>query len=338
MTNVHNTLYVTVPEAWIATEGETLRVKVGAETRLQVPLHHLVSVVCFHTARMSAEAMAACAQRGVAVVWLGYNGRFLARVEGAPGYTATLRREQYRAADDVERTLALARSFVVGKVANTRTLLRRAGRTRVEETEAVDRAAERLKVLAQRAVEAKDLDALRGLEGEAAARYFELFDVMLGSEAFRFERRSRRPPENPVNAMLSFGYALLTADCVAALNTAGLDPAVGYLHPERSARPALALDLMEEFRGLVVDRMVLAMVRRGQVKLADFEDLPTGEVRMRDAARKDFVKEYQTRKQEEVTHPATGQTATWALMPHLQARLLARAVRKDGEYVPFLLR
>ena len=338
MTNVLNTLYVTVPEAWVGLEGETLRVKVGSETRVEVPLHHLVSVVCFQQVRMSGEAMLACHQRGVSVVWLGFGGRFLARVEGAPGHTATLRRAQFRAADDPERTLVLARGFVGGKIANSRTVLRRASRTRDDRTEALDRAADRLQALGARVLDAPDLDVLRGVEGEAAARYFEVFDAMLADDDLRFEKRSRRPPENPVNALLSFGYALLSADCVAALNGAALDPAVGFLHIERSARPALALDLMEEFRAAAVDRMVLAMIRRRQVDAADFETLPTGEVRMKDAARRAFLAEYQKRKQETVTHPATGQEGTWGLMVHLQARQLARAIRGEGDYVPFLLR
>jgi CRISP-associated protein Cas1 len=178
--------------------------------------------------------------------------------------------------------------------------------------------------------------AFVGREGEAAARYFEVFDGMLGPGAFRFEKRTRRPPENEVNALLSFGYALLSQDCLAAAQTAGLDPAVGFLHAERPGRPALALDLMEEFRALVADRLVLAMIRLGQVKPEGFERLPTGEVKMADATWKAFLVEYQTRKQDEVTHPFTGQTATWALIPHIQARLFARAVRGEGEYVPFL--
>lgn len=340
MTNVYNTLYLTSEKTWVSLEGETLCVEVDRAVKAKVPMHHLVSVVCFPKVSLSGEAMAACAARGVAVVWIGHNGRFLARVEGAPGFTATLRREQYRVADDPARTLALAHGFVGGKVANSRTVLRRAGRTREGDTAALDLAAERLRVLGERVTEggAADLDALRGIEGEAAARYFEVFDVMLGSEVFRFEKRSRRPPENAVNAMLSFGYALLVADCVAALNTAGLDPAVGYLHPERSARPALALDLMEELRAPWVDRMVLAMVRRGQVDPGDFETMPTGEVRMRDDARRRFLVEYQTRKRDEVTHPLTGQSGSWALVPFIQARLLARAIRAEGDYVPFVLR
>lgn len=340
MTNVLNTLYVTSEQSWVALDGETLRVEVNREVKARVPMHHLVSVVCFPKVNLSGEAMAGCAARGVSVVWLGHNGRFLARVEGAPGHTATLRLAQYRAADDAPRTLALAHGFVGGKVANSRTLLRRAGRTRAGDTTALDLAAERLRELGTQIADGRidTLDKLRGAEGEAAARYFEVFDAMLESDTFQFVRRSRRPPENPINAMLSFGYALLTADCVSALNTAGLDPAVGFLHPARSARPALALDLMEELRAVWVDRMVLAMVRRAQVTPGDFESMPTGEVRMRDEARKRFLVEYQTRKREAVTHPLTQQATTWAMVPFVQARLLARALRGEGEYVPFLLR
>jgi CRISPR-associated protein Cas1 len=195
-------------------------------------------------------------------------------------------------------------------------------------------------VLGERSVGAElaDLDALRGVEGEAAARYFEVFDAMIASESFRFDKRTRRPPLNPVNALLSFGYALLATDCLAAVTAVGLDPAIGFLHAERPGRPSLALDLMEEFRACVVDRMVLAMIRLGQITVDDFDRLATGECRLKDTARKAFVVEYQARKQDEITHPLTDQKGTWALMPHLQARLLARAVRGEGEYVPFLWR
>ncbi len=336
MTNVLNTLYVTVPNAYVAREGESLKVKVEKETRLQVPLHHLVSVVCFGPVLVSAEAMEACAEAGVCVAFLGMSGRFQARVEGRMNHTATVRRAQYRSADDEARCLGLARGFVGGKIANSRVQLRRAARTREESAEAIGRAADRLRVIGEKILEAPDLDTLRGMEGEAAARYFEVFDAMLGEGDLRFEKRTRRPPENAVNALLSFGYSLLSQDCLSALQATGLDPAVGFLHVERPGRPALALDLMEEFRSLVVDRLVLAMIRLGQVKSDGFEKLPTGEVRMGDATRRAFLTEYQARKQDEVTHPSTGQTGTWALMPHIQARLLARAVRGEGEYVPFL--
>lgn len=338
MTNVHNTLYVTTEGAYVAREGESLKVRVEGATRLQIPLHHLASVVCFGQVSVSPEALLACAEAGVAVVWLSHTGRFLARAEGALSLTATLRRAQYRAADDEARTLAVARAFVGGKIANSRSVLRRAGRTRTEEIDAIDAAATRLRVLGERVLEAPGLDELRGVEGEAAARYFEVFDAMLGGGELRFEKRSRRPPENEVNALLSFGYALLATDCQAAVQAAGLDPAVGFLHGERPGRAALALDLMEEFRALWVDRLVLALVRLGQARREDFVRLPTGEVRMSDGLRKTFLVEYQKRKHEEVTHPETGQTAAWAVMPHLQARTLARALRGEGEYVPMLVK
>lgn len=336
MTNVLNTLYVTVPKAFVGREGESLTVRVEREIRLQIPLHHLQSVVCFGPVTVSPDAMGACAEAGVSVAFLGVTGRFQARVEGRMNNTATLRRAQYDAAVDPGRCLGLARAFVAGKIANCRVQLRRAARTRAEDVTAIGAAADRLQVLGERVLDAPGLDELRGVEGEAAARYFEVFDAMLGDVPLSFEKRSRRPPENEINALLSFGYALLSQDCLAATQVAGLDPAVGFLHAERPGRPALALDLMEELRALVVDRLVLAMVRLGQVKPSAFERLPTGEVRMTDDARKAFLVEYQTRKRDDVTHPLTGQRATWSLVPHIQARLLARAVRNEQEYVPFL--
>ena len=338
MTNFHNTLYVTTDDAWIGREGETLKVRVAHTTKLQVPLHHLVGVVCLGRANVSPEAMQACAEAGVSIAFLTPHGRFLARVEGPSSPTATLRREQYRCADDATRTLSLARGCIAGKVANSRTLLLRAGRTRPEDTEVIEAAAERLKHIVGLITASEDLDEMRGLEGDAASRYFDAFDAMLGPGELHFGKRTRRPPLNEVNALLSFGYALLSQDCVGALQGAGLDPAVGFLHAERSGRPALACDLMEEFRAPVVDRMVLAWARRKQVTADDFDRHPTGAVLLKDKPRKDFLVDYQTRKQEAVTHPALAEPVTWAMLPHVQARLLARAIRGEGEYVPFLHR
>jgi CRISPR-associated protein Cas1 len=286
--------------------------------------------------------MGACAGRGVAIAYHDWSGRFIARVEGPLSATPTLRRAQHVAASTRARALALARAFVGGKIANCRAQLLRAGRTR-ERTERIDRAAERLAELGRRALDdpTMDVETLRGVEGEAASRYFEVFDDMVegptDAPGFRFERRSRRPPENELNALLSFGYALLSTDCLAAIQSAGLDPGFGFLHGERPGRPALALDVMEELRALWVDRRVLALIRLRQVALDGFERLPTGEVRMKPETRKTFIVAYQEAKQAEITHPVTGQKVTWALVPHIQARLLARAIRGEGEYVPFLL-
>lgn len=338
MTYVLNTLYVTTANARIHREGESLRVVVEREVKMQVPLHHLASVVCFGHVLVTPEAMHACAEAGTLITFLGVTGRFLARVEGGSVRSAALRREQYRAADDVARTLAHARGFVSGKIANTRTVVRRAGRTRDDDDRELDLCASRLGELGKRSLDATDLDALRGIEGEAAARYFDVFDRIIARDDLRFEKRTRRPPRNPINALLSFGYSLLSSDCTAAIQAAALDPAVGFLHAERPGRPALALDLMEELRPIVVDRMVMAMLRLGQVRTSDFETLETGEVRFTEAARKAFLTEYQARKRDVVTHPLASEPIEWAVVPYVQGRLLARAIRGEAEYVPFLIK
>lgn len=336
MTNVLNSLYVTTQGARVHLDGDSLRVFVERELKMQVPLHHLVSVVCFGPVLVTPDAMRACAETGTLVAFLGPTGRFLARVEGAGVRSAMLRREQYRAADVQDRALALARGFVGGKIANTRTVVRRAGRTREIGREALDLCASRLVELGHHVLDAPDLDHLRGIEGEAAARYFDIFDQMVEHPDFAFEKRTRRPPQNALNALLSFGYALLAVDCTAAAQAAALDPAIGYLHAERPGRPGLALDLMEELRAIVVDRMVLSLVHLRQVASTDFERLETGEVRLSDSARKMFLVEYQQRKRDLVSHPLATEPVPWAMVPHIQARLLARAIRGEAEYVPFL--
>jgi len=331
-----NTLFVTLDEASVGIEGDTLLVRVERERRLQIPILHLSSLVVFGAAYVSPAAMHALAASGATVVFLNHSGRFLARVEGPVTMTATLRRAQYRTDDDVTRRLPFARAFVTAKIANHRSILLRGARA----SEQVDfsRSVERLKTLAEKAMNCDEPETLLGIEGEAASRYFSHFDDLLSGTSFRFESRSRRPPLNAVNALLSFGYALLSADCQAALTAVGLDPCVGLFHRERPGRPALALDLMEELRGPVVDRMVLAMLRLGQVKKSDFEVLETGEHRMKEEFRRGFLNEYQTRKRDTLQHPASQDEVPWGLLPHLQARILARALRSDDAYLPFLLR
>lgn len=337
MTNVLNTLFITTEGASLHAEGPSLRVVVAKETRAQVPLHHLASVVCFARVYVTPDAMAACTEAGTSVVFLGWSGRYLARVEGPSGRTATLRREQYRAADDPARSLSLARGFVAGKVANGRTVLRRAARTR-ERSDSIDVAADRLAHVAERVLDAPDLDVLRGHEGEAASRYFEVLDAMIARDDLHFESRARRPPTDPINAMLSFAYSLLASDCQSAVQAAGLDPAVGYLHVERPGRPALALDLMEELRPVIADRLVVATLRLGQFGPDDFERMPTGECRFKENARNRFLVVYQGRKRDEIAHPLAAEPIPWAMVPLVQARLLARAIRNETEYVPFLVK
>lgn len=340
MTNVLNTLYVTTEGARVRLEGTSLRIVVEKETKAQVPLHHLSAVVCFRRVWMSPEAMAACAEAGATVVFLDWAGRYLARVEGRQAKSAALRRLHHRAADDPARTVALARGFIAGKIANTRAVLRRVGRSRVKlETKvALDAAGNRLTHLLARVLDAENLAVLRGYEGEAAARFFDLLEMMLEETGFAFDKRTRRPPRDPVNALLSLGYGLLATDCQSAVQVAGLDPAVGFLHAERPGRPSLALDLMEELRPVVVDRMVLATLRLGQFKPSDFEMLASGECRLTEGARRRFIIEYQERKKDLIAHPLAAESIPYAMVPVLQARLLARAIRGEVEYVPFLLK
>jgi CRISPR-associated protein Cas1 len=277
------------------------------------------------------------------VVFLSPSGRFLARVEGPLSGNVLLRRAQYRAADDRAASAALSRAIVGGKIANTRSVLQRSLRDRPdrEGASAIADAIDHLARLGPTLLGSNDADVVRGLEGDAAARYFGVFDhlILTDKSTFIFSGRTRRPATDPVNAMLSFGYALLLNDCLAAATGAGLDGAVGFLHRDRPGRPSLALDLMEELRSVVVDRLVLSLINLGQVNERGFATRDTGAVEMTEAARKTFLVAYQKRKQEEVKHPVTGEATTWAVVPHIQARLLARVLRGDLDtYPPFLLK
>ena len=343
MSNFHNTLYVTTEGAYVAKSGETVIVRVDGETRIQVPLHHLSSIVCFGWAGVSPELMAACTEAGISLAFLSATGRFLARVEGPLSGNVLLRRAQYRAADDPLATAALSRAFVAGKIANSRAVLQRAVRDRPdrEGEAAIIDAVDHLARLAPSLLASQDADVIRGLEGDAASRYFGVFDHLILSDksGITFSGRTRRPAKDPVNAMLSFGYALLLNDCLAAATAAGLDGAVGFLHRDRPGRPSLALDLMEELRSVVVDRLVLSLINLGQVDAGGFVTRDTAAVEMNETTRKTFLVAYQKRKQEELKHPVTGEATTWAVVPHIQARLLARTLRGDLEqYPPFLLK
>ncbi len=344
MSAYHNTLFVTTPGAYLAKDRENLAVRVEHQTRLAVPFHHLGGVVCLGPVSASPELMAACAERGIGLSFLDGDGRFLARVEGPASGNVLLRRRQYRLADDPVAAAGLARSFVVGKVANARALIVRSAREQKDPARSaiLDSAATRLSErLADLGRPGQSLETVRGLEGEAAATYFAAFDAMIraADPALRFATRSRRPPRDPVNAMLSFAYALVRHDCTSALAAVGLDPAVGYLHADRPGRPSLALDLMEEFRHSLADRLVLAMINRGQVSPSGFVSDPAGGVAMDAAMRKAVIVAYQERKQSSLTHPLTGEATSFAIVPHIQARLLARTIRGDLDpYPPFLVR
>jgi len=343
MLQLLNTLFVMTPRSYVHLDHDTVRVEVGDETKLQVPLIHIGAIACFGDVGVSTALLHRCADDGRSVVFLDRNGRFKARMEGPVGGNVLLRRAQHVALGDAGRTAAIGRSVVAGKIQNSRQVLLRAARESTDwpASQRLNQAAEFLLILLERVKQSSVLDEIRGCEGEAAATYFGVFDalVRVDREAFALKGRSRRPPLNPMNALLSFLYALLLADCVGALEGVGLDPQVGYLHALRPGRPALGLDLMEELRSVVADRLALTLVNRRQVRPEHFVFRDGGAVYLNDEGRREVVAAYQKRKQEEVEHRALKRKVPVGMVPHVQARVLARHLRGDIEvYLPFLQR
>ena len=339
----HNTLYVTTQGAYLGAEGETVVVRVDGTDKAQLPLHMLEGIVCFGQVSASPFLLGRCAERGVGISFLTERGRFLARVQGPVSGNVLLRRAQYRAADDQAMSARIARSSVLAKIANSRTVLLRAARDHPDAPGAgsLRAAATDLARSAEALAEAPDLDAVRGVEGDAARSYFDVFDhlIVAQKEEFWFRGRTRRPPLDRVNALLSFVYTLLTHDASSALEAAGLDPQVGFLHRDRPGRPGLALDLVEEFRAFIADRLALSLVNRRQVAERGFTTGETGGVWMDDDTRKTVLVAYQERKQEEITHPFLEENTTVGMLVHLQALLLARFLRGDlDDYPAFVWR
>jgi CRISPR-associated protein Cas1 len=338
-----NTLYVQTPRSYLHLDHETLKVKVEREVRLQVPLHHLGAIYCFGDVGVSTALLHRSANDGRSVVFLSASGRFQCRVEGPVSGNVLLRQAQHAALGDPARTLGLARTFVAAKVQNSRQIVLRGAREAADPADAavLQELARHVAELLPRLEAAPDLDAVRGLEGDIARRYFEVFHRLVREDGagFAMNGRTRHPPLDRMNALLSFLYTLVTGDCAAAVEGVGLDSQVGYLHALRPGRPALALDLVEEFRSVLADRLALTLVNRRQLSRADFEERPGGAVSLTEAGRKTVLVAYQQRKQEELTHPVTGEKTPLGLAPHVQARLLARFLRRDVEaYLPFLYR
>lgn len=309
---------------------------------LQAPIHAIENIVCFGFKALSPPLMAFCAENSVGICYLSCEGRFLARVAGSQQGNVLLRKAQYGVADRDADTLAIARPIVGAKVSNTRHILLRHMRNHPESSpEAVTRACNLLGHKLREIEHAANLDELRGYEGDCAAEYFSVMPSLIGSgdEAFAFRGRSRRPPLDAPNAILSFLYAILANDVRSALETTGLDPQVGFLHRIRVGRPSLALDLMEELRAYLADRIMLNLINLRQVVGTDFERRESGEVRMTESARRTLLAAYQRRKQEEIVHPYLQEKITVGLIPHVQAQLMARHIRGDlPAYPPFLLR
>ena len=336
-----NTLYLTTPETYLRLDNDTLRVEVERESRLRVPLHHLTAVVCFGHIGLSAPLMHRLAESGIALVLLDNNGRFKARLEGAVSGNVLLRQAQFQRVADAAFTLDMARACVAGKIKNTRQVLQRGAREAKAEDEAnaLARLADDL-AASLRALPGEDsLDGVRGIEGEAARRYFSGLNLLVRADqraAFAMDGRTRRPPRDRLNALLSFLYAMWMNDCRSALEAAGLDPQVGFLHALRPGRASLALDLIEEFRPWA-DRLALTLINRGQLKAHDFVLREGGAVALQPDARKAVVVAYQERKKDDINHPLLAQSVPLGLVPLVQARLLARAMRDDGApYVPFV--
>lgn len=341
MRELLNVLYVQTQGAVLHLDHDTVRVEVEGETRLRAPLIRLSGIVVFGRVTVTPFLIQRCAEDGRNLVWLTATGRFTARVEGETRGNVLLRRAQHLALSDQERTCAIARQIVAAKVQNSRNLLLRGAREVPGGRGAqLAEAAARLKACLEGLRTAPGLDEVRGAEGDAARAYFDGFWQMVrAGEGFESQGRSRRPPRDRVNAVLSFLYALVRSECAAALEGVGLDPQVGFLHALRPGRPALALDLMEELRPALADRLTLALINRKQLQASHFEEFPGGAVHLNDEGRRVVLTAYQQRKAEEVEHRVLKQKVPLGLVPHVQARLLARHLRNDlPDYPPFLYR
>lgn len=341
MKRLLNTLYVTGTNRYLSLDGENVVVLEEREEIGRIPLHNLQSIVTFGYTGASPALMGACAERNIDLAFMSGNGRFLARVTGEVKGNVTLRKQQYRVSDNKEESISIAKNFVFGKVYNARWILERAARDyplRLDADKLRDKSAFLYHSLQEiRACE--DTSRLLGLEGEAASVIFSVFDqlILQQKESFFFQERSKRPPLDNVNAMLSFAYSLLAGMCGSALEAVGLDPYVGFYHTDRPGRISLALDVMEELRGVMADRFVLTMINKRIIKKENFIRKENGAVILDDSGRKLFLSAWQERKQDIIKHPFLNEKIEWGMVPHAQAMLLARYLRGDlDEYPPFL--
>lgn len=341
MRKLLNTLYVTSPDAYLSLDGENVVILLGGKEKLRVPLHNLEGIVVFGYTGASPAFMGQCAKRNLALTFLTPNGRFLARVVGESRGNVILRRQQYRMADCPEESLEIAKNCIIGKVCNSRSVVKRAIRDhgpRIDE-ERFETVAGQLKNSTEQIRNAKSLEELRGYEGEAASVYFSVMDdlILQQKEDFYFHSRNKRPPLDNVNAVLSFVYTLLAHEVAAALETVGLDAYVGFLHTDRPGRVSLALDMMEELRSVLADRFVISLINKRMICGEGFEVQENGSVFMKDETRKEILRNWQERKQDKLKHPFLDETIEWGLVPYVQAMLLARFIRGDLDgYPPFL--
>lgn len=335
-----NTLFVQAQKSYIRLDHETLKLEVEREMKLQTPLQHIGGMVLFGNVSVSPFLLHRFAEDGRSVVWMTQNGRFKCRISGPTTGNVLLRKAQFEASSDGDLGIGIARNMVAGKIRNSRAVIQRAARETEDEAGklALEGASEFLASALRGVGRAGSLGEVRGFEGRAGRVYFDAFENMVRGDRghFFFRGRNRRPPRDRVNALLSFVYALVRGDCVSACEGVGLDPQFGHLHALRPGRPSLALDLMEEMRPIVADRLVLTLVNRAQISPMDFDEHAGGAVTLNESGRKAVLVAFQKRKQKEVSHPVVGQNVPLGLVPHLQARLLARHLRGDSEaYFPF---
>lgn len=338
MKKLLNTLFITKQETYLHKERETIVVKQHGEKLAQFPIHNIGHLFCFGNVSVSPFLMGFCAEKDVGLSFFTEYGKFLCRVVGKPVGNVLLRREQFRWADSEQNSTQIARLIVAAKIANSRAILQREIRNHGENEE-IQSVVKHLASSIRRSKTAESVDQVRGMEGDAAAHYFSIFNQLIREDDFVFEGRIKRPPKDAVNAMLSFTYSLITQECVSALAGVGLDPYVGFLHKDRPGRASLALDLLEEFRAAWADRFVLTMINRKQFKQNDFVTEGSGAVRFTENSRKEFLTAYQERKQVEIIHPYLQEKIPIGLLPHCQALLLSRHIRGDTKYYPpFLIK
>ena len=341
MRKLRGTLYITTPDKYLFLDGENIVMRAKDDTEIRLPLHNIEDIVVFGGRGVSPALMNKCTEDGIGLTFMSRSGKFLARAEGAVSGNVYLRREQYRIADNEERSLAIARNFITGKLYNSRYVIDRAVRDHSLQVD-VEKLKSRSELLSQAILKCRnvtDIDTLRGIEGESAQLYFSVFDefILQQKDEFRFTVRSKRPPLDNVNALLSFAYSIATGMCTSALEAVGLDPYVGFMHTDRPGRRSLALDLVEEFRAIMCDRFVVSLINKRIIGNDDFDIREDGAVLLSEDGRKLFLTHWQSRKQETVTHPFLKEKVEWGLLPYVQALLLARYIRGDLDEYPMLL-
>lgn len=341
MKKLLNTLYITTPERYLSLNGENVVILENEKEIGRIPLHNLERIITFGYTGASPALMGKCAKERIELVFMNSNGHFLARVEGEESGNVLLRRQQFRFADDKGKSLEIARNIICCKLFNSRWVLERVLRDhslRID-TEKFMQCSEYLKNASKAALNAGDMDILRGIEGEGAKIYFSVFNDMIlqQKENFIFTARNKRPPKDNVNAMLSFAYSLATSMCTSALESVGLDPYVGFMHTDRPGRRSLALDLVEEFRAPLCDRFVITLINKKIISPSDFEKRENGAVLLTENGRRTFITAWQKRKGDELKHPFLDEKLEWGMLPYSQALLLARYIRGDiDSYPPFM--